>query len=125
MRKPSRIADLYAWHRAALGGPTPPTWHDGEPQCGWYRTRIVKGGPWVAARIWCEREICHETGELLSDERLLCEVDGQRRNPDAAWLFLTPISKADYDALVWRISTTPAMAASLAPMDMTKEAPRP
>lgn len=77
-----------------------PETHEGEPQCGWFRTRLVKNGPFVSARIWCEQEIDPETGELCCDEVLRCEVGGERRNPARAWTFLTAIPIEDYEALV-------------------------
>ncbi len=102
MRKPTPTADLYAWHRAALAGDEPEI-HPGDPQCGWFELRLVRGGPLVGCRIFVEREIDPDTGELLCDERLVCEV-GTRRITDFididdqfSWLSRHPISEELYD----------------------------
>ncbi len=126
IRQPSRVADLYAWHRAALAGDAPPI-HDGDPQCGWFKTRAVKGGPWVPARIWITRDLDPETFELAGDETFACEIDGARRSAEASWTYLAhhPISKADHDALITTIAATPAMQASRTKIDLTKEPMRP
>ena len=124
MRRPSSISQLYAWHRAALAGDAPPQ-HDGIPEAGWYRTRLVRGGPWVPVEIRVEREIDITTGELAAPERLVCEVDGMRRNPASIWTNLQPISRADFDALSARREAIPAMAATMARLDLTEKAIRP
>ncbi|WP_333826889.1 hypothetical protein [Pararhodobacter sp.] len=124
IRRPSTKAQQYAWHRAALSGSNPPQ-HDGLPECGWFRTRFVTGGPWVPVRIWCEQEIDPETGELLTDERLCCEADGMRRDPAKIWTYLEPISRADFEQLSDRREAIPAMAATMARLDLTERAMRP
>lgn len=107
LREPTSRLDAFAWHRAALdwresGGLTddPPTNAD-EPQCGWFKRRLVKGGPWVPARIWLYQPIDDETGELCGDERLQCEVAGGMRNPEDEWPWLcgNPISESEFDFL--------------------------
>lgn len=97
IRQPTPYAALYAWHRAALRGERPGV-QEGEPQCGWFRRRMVRGGPWVGARIWCRQIIDPETGELTEDETLHCEVAGQRRDPvdEFMWLANNPISEATF-----------------------------
>jgi len=113
IRQPSSMADLYRWHRAALAGDAPPV-HEGMPECGWYRTRLVKGGPFVPVEIKVEREICAETGELLGPERLVAVVDGLRRDPGRIWTYLTPITRAEHDDLIQRRHFIPEMAATMA-----------
>lgn len=120
IRIPSTRAALYAWHAAMIRGDRPAT-HDGEPECGWFKTRLVKLGPWVPARIWCEREIDPATGELTDDEVLRCEVGGERRDPARMWTFLKAIPRQEYDALVERVNTDPRMAATMVPYDLTQE----
>lgn len=124
IRRPTPTAQLYAWHREALGNPDLPR-HDSFPQCGWYQTKLVKGGPWVAAEIWVEREIDPETGELTAPEVLRCEIDGMRRDPAAIWTHLRPISRADHRALLQRREDIPEMAATMATIDLTRKAMRP
>jgi len=124
IRQPSTKARLYAWHRAAVAGENPPR-HEGLPECGWYRTRLVKGGPWVPVRIWCEQEVDPQTGELTAPEVLRCEVDGMRRDPARAWTFLHPITRAEFEALSARREAIPAIAATMVRLDLTERAIRP
>jgi len=126
MRAPTSDAALYAWWRAALAGGRPPV-HEGEPECGWFKTRMVRGGPWVPARIWCERDIDPETGELATPEALRCEVGGQHRDPSRAWLTLAnrPISEAEFHILSAAAVADPRMAATLAVVDLTSSPTRP
>lgn len=119
IRQPSSAAQLYAWHRAAMAGQEPEQ-HDGIPEAGWYRRKLTRGGPWVAVRIFVDREIDPLTGELLGPERLLCECDGQRVNAATQWTYLEPISRADYQALLQRRDEIPAMAATMAGIDLTE-----
>ena len=99
MRVPSPASQLYAWHRAALAGDNPPI-HDGLAECGFYKTKIVRGGPWAAVEIKVERDIDFETGELTAPERLVAICDGERRNPANLWTYLTPISRDEHRALI-------------------------
>lgn len=124
LRQPSTTAALYAWHRRAIRGDAPPI-HEGLPECGWFKTKLVRGGPWVPVRIWCEREVCPLTGELLSPEVLRCEADGQSRSPERLWTFLQPITREEYAALSERRISIPAMQATLAKINLTQEAMRP
>ena len=116
IRQPTPVSRLYAWHRAALAG-KPVTIHEGEPQCGWFKTRMVKGGPLGPASITIQRDV-DENGELASDERLVCEVNGERRDPVKAWLSLckNPISRAEYLDLQDLQRRHPEMAATHAPI---------
>lgn len=124
MRRPSTMADLYRWHRTAILDPSTPR-HPDLPECGWYRTRFCRGGPWVAVEITVEREICPDTGELLGPERLVATADGMRRDPARLWTFLEPITRAEYGALLTRREAIPAMAATMAKLDLTQEPIRP
>jgi hypothetical protein len=99
IRQPSSLSALYAWHRAAVAGHNPPR-HDGDPKCGFYKRKLVKGGPWVPARIFVDREIDPLTGELLSDERLCIEIEGlDGGDPAEHWTYLTPISREEFKHL--------------------------
>lgn len=124
MRQPSSMSRLYAWHRAALAGLNPPI-HEGQPECGWYRRKIVKGGPWVPVRIFVERDIDPDTGELTGPERLVADVDGTICDPGRHWTHLTPISARDYDDLIQRRAGVPAMAATNTPLDLSERLMRP
>lgn len=104
-RTPTPRADLYAWHAQALilvgkfgslrdaGLEIDPN----SPQCGWYKRRMIRGGPHVAAEIWMEQPV-DEGGQLIGDERLCCEIDGKPADPVDQWTFLAgrPISEKDF-----------------------------
>ena len=126
IRQPTPIATLYAWHRAALAGLRPPI-HDGEPRCGWFKTRLVKGGPFVPAVIRIDRDIDPDTGELLNPERFICEVNGQPRDARDAWASLckSPISRDEYHDLQRLQARYPQMAGTHAAIDINPEDIRP
>lgn len=103
IRQPTSEADLLAWHRAFMAGENPPI-HDGEPHCGWFKMRKVKGGPWVPVLIWCDQVIDPETGELEAPEVLRADVFGDEKQAAHVWTWLTPISREDYDRIYdWRL----------------------
>jgi hypothetical protein len=124
IRQPTPMSALYAWHREAVQGFDPPI-HDGVPECGWFKTRLVRGGPWVAVEIKVVRDICPETGELLGPERLVAICDGDRRDPARLWTHLTPITRDEHAALILRREAIPAMAATMARLDLSREPMRP
>jgi hypothetical protein len=126
MRQPTPLSNLLRWHRDALAGKRPPI-HENDPQMGWFKVRMVRGGPFVPARIWIDREICPLTGELACDERFLCEIDGERRDVQREWVWLSknPISKAEYDELCSLRQSIEGMAATHAPFDLQEHVIRP
>ena len=74
-----------------------------EPQEGFYRRRLVRGGPWVPARIWWEYgEVDQESGHKMDDDVLHCLVNGRRRDPYREWLWLAkePITEAEFNFMV-------------------------
>jgi hypothetical protein len=103
VRRPTPITDLYDWHSRALRGLA--SVHDSTPHCGWFKRRLVKGGVFVPARIWMAQDICPETGELLSDEILLCEVNSAYADPEEAWSWIcsNPITEQEFRYLTARI----------------------
>lgn len=119
IRTPSTVAQLFAWWRAALQDPSLPR-QEGVPQCGYYQLRLINGGPFVAARIWCERDVDLETMELTGPEVLRCEVDGSYTDPLRHWTYMTPITKAEYDALLQRRLALPEMMNPREPLDLTR-----
>jgi hypothetical protein len=126
MRQPTRASVAFRWWSEAVAAGGRAAREINDPQCGWYRRRLVKGGPYVPARIWIVREVCPETGELLCDETLACEVNGLRRDPVAQWTFLQPISRQEYDALCAAQLSSDALREGTFPIDLnTMEAPRP
>jgi hypothetical protein len=88
---------LLKWHRAFMRGENPPM-HDADPQCGWYRTQMVKNGPWVPVEIWCDRDI-DESGELEGPEILRADAFGKEVDVDEIWTWLTPISRQEFNEL--------------------------
>jgi hypothetical protein len=134
VRKPTPIDVLYDWHSKrisarSLADEAAPFVDD--PQCGWYKRRLVKGGPFVPARIWIERFIDPETGELLSDEEMCCEVNGIAASAEEQWQWLweNPISEAEFrymTALAYHVSFYEPDAAEAnpkAPIDWAKIKP--
>lgn len=76
----------YAWWRAALAGENPPI-HDGDPQCGWFKRRLYRDGPWLHAVIW-----------RASDGNIYCQVGGKNKDAREAWNWLAsnPITVEEY-----------------------------
>jgi hypothetical protein len=124
MRTPSSSFALLLWHRAAITGQRPVI--TSEPQCGWFKRRMAKKCCWVPAVIFVHREICGETGELLSDERLLCDLDGSRADVDEQWLHLAknPIEQSAHAYLTrlraWQRVNAPDEWDPYRPVDLTK-----
>lgn len=125
IRQPTPAQSLYAWHRDALAG-KPVEIHDGLPECGWFKVRMVKDGPFVPASISIKREI-DEIGQLASDETLFCEINGQTRDPAREWIWLSknPISRREYHALKDLQAQHPEMAATHAPLSINPADIRP
>lgn len=103
MRKPTEEAVVYAWWRNAIKGnlAEEPSSFSEEPEAGFFKRRLVKGGPFVPARIWLYSPTDPETGDLCGDEVLQCEVDGQYRDPEQEWSWLcgNPITEAEFNHL--------------------------
>lgn len=94
---PKAKADPFAWHAAALAGKASKIIPD-IPQCGWYKRRLVRGGPWVAARIWREPDTDLITNRPNGNDILMCEVGADRRDVYSEWMKLCtqPIKESDY-----------------------------
>jgi hypothetical protein len=69
------------------------------PQCGWYMTRLVRGGPRVPARVWRDPGVDPVTGEAAPHDILRCSVGGRPRDAVALWqqLAMNPISVEEYE----------------------------
>lgn len=120
IRQPSPMSRLFEWHRAALRGESPPR-HEGDPQAGWFKRRMVKGGPWVPVRIYVDRDIDPVTGELTRDEVLRIEVEGiDKGDPADQWTYLTPISRAEFDHLMDYRLRDSRMADAMTPIDLSQ-----
>lgn len=69
------------------------------PIPGWYRRRLVKGGPWVGARIWFGPPFDPVTREPLDRSHALrCEVNGEQVDVYDAWTWLAgePITETEF-----------------------------
>lgn len=103
MREPSTPMQKWGWWEAALAGKSPPI-TEGDPQVGFYKARRWPRQPfWLPARIWLvDGEINPETGELLNQEWMFCEVDGERKNPVKMWSWLAhnPVTEDEFEWLV-------------------------
>lgn len=88
--------DHYVWHRDTLAGKKPAI--TTEPQCGWFLRRTSRGSALVTGSIYMDQPFDPETGELIGDEVMRCEVAGQERDPAEEWLWLAsrPVSQAEY-----------------------------
>lgn len=74
-----------------------------DPVVGFYRRRLVRGGPWVPAKIWWDRgDTDPETGHQMSDDVLRCVVNGKVVDPYEHWLWIggNPITEAEYKFMV-------------------------
>lgn len=118
IRQPTPARQLYQWWSDALAGHAPPI-HDGLAEAGFYKTRLVKGGPYAAVEIKIERDIDLDTGELTAPERLVAICDGERRDPARLWTYLTPITREEHKSLIHRRDFIPAMAATHAKIDLS------
>lgn len=126
MRTPTPSSVLYAWHAEAMAGIKPVI--TDTPQCGWFKRVLVKGGVMVPARVWLYQNIDRETGELVEDELLQCEVNGEYADAQDQWSWLAnnPISRAEFLYLSARIEHAArhepddAFADPRAPIDLNR-----
>lgn len=128
MRRPTPLSEMYRWWNAAVSkasGNELVVRHDWEPECGFFKTKFVRGGAWIPARIWIERDIDPETGDLTAPEVYRCEVGGERRDPYRMWVSLRPIPRDEYEQLVEARRSDIRMRADLARFDLTAAPPRP
>ena len=106
MSKPTPLDRVYAWHANAMLGAMgeAETVFNEDPQCGWFKRSLVKDGPLVPARIWLEQPVDDETGDLIGDEVLRCEVNGREADPIAQWSWLCgkPIARSEFDYMMAR-----------------------
>lgn len=105
MRQPSRRADHYDWYRRALAGETVPI-HDGQPQCGYFRYRLHRTGPWVGVAIWIDQPT-DDDGSLTGDEMMCCLSSSRSHAKtltadeiDRLWTYVAkhPVPYEDYRA---------------------------
>lgn len=97
------MTDRYEWHRNAMRGvlADDELVYTEEPQCGWYKRTLVKGGPQVPARIWIERELDPMQPEAPAIDVIKCEIGNRMVDPVREWTWLCqrPISQSEYNYL--------------------------
>lgn len=79
MRAPTPLAEQLSWWRQALDALTAGsslTARSDQPQPGFYRTRLTRGGPWVPARIELVQDIDYDD----AIEKLIRKWE--KENPD-------------------------------------------
>lgn len=86
MRAPSDQYAMFAWWRAAITASRRLA-ITSEPQCGFYKRKMTKGGVFVPVAIWLDQPCDSETGELADDEKLLCLVDGDMADAESQWSY--------------------------------------
>lgn len=96
------------WWRRALAGESV-TIRDGEPMPGYYRTKLVRGGPWVPARIWIEREF-GEDGEQVNPDVARCLIGDVEADAVQKWAWLSghPVTLEDYKKMRAQENQLPA-----------------
>lgn len=105
MRKPTSKDVAFKWWREALEGVAPPPINE-VPQAGYYKRRLVKGGPWVPVAIWIDSQT-DESGELVQQEIIRCAVDGRESDPVTQWGYCCshPISEVEFKRLVSKVKS--------------------
>ena len=121
IRQPTSKASQYEWWRRAVAGERMARVED-EPQCGFYRMRRTRGGPFVPVEIEMIQEICPVTGELTADERLVAFENGRPVDPLTIWTHVRPISAAEYDGLTGARATIPDMADEKQSLELSRMA---
>lgn len=108
MTLPTSREKMFAWHTAALADIAlhlELEIHD-EIQCGWFKRRLVRQGPWVPVRIWLFQSI--EDGELVGDDKWQCDMNGHCVDAEDQWPWVcqNPITEAEYNYMTANIAWT-------------------
>lgn len=117
IRRPTSREEQYDHWRRSVAGERVPVAED-EPHCGFYRRRMVRGGPWIPVEIYLHQEIDPDTGELTADEKLMCVRGGESADPYREWPSCRAISIEEYDALVENHANIADMAATHVAVDL-------
>lgn len=70
-----------------------------KPEPGFFKMRLIKGGPWVPALIYrpCPLELCPETFQWIDRVyRLEAEIDGMPVDVNRIWTSGRQITAAEY-----------------------------
>lgn len=109
---------------AKPGSPEAPI-SDGDPQCGRFKMRQDRNGPWLPVAIYLQQEFDPETGELTGDEKLVATVGGKghaaNRDANEIWLWCSkhPVSESSYRVayLTGKWPEEPTLGANTEPGD--------
>lgn len=75
-----------------------------EPQAGFYKARMVRGGPWTAIKIWHGPTLDPETREPLDrSHRWQATRNGVEIDVWQLWPGCSgrPITEGEYDRMIW------------------------
>ena len=81
------MSQPYTYYQSALMGVFGPV-HENDPQCGYYRMRRGRGGPWVPVAIWREVTGESEITGISDSGKLVCLVDGVEKDPYEIWTWV-------------------------------------
>lgn len=125
MRKPTPVPVLFAWHIKAMQGGRPSVIED-FAECGWFKMRIVKDGPWVPVAIIPVQDI-DEDGQLTEPEGIRCLQGRSRKQVPQNFVWPTcarhPISREEYQSMM--AADMGHMDATHVPVDLSRKAVRP
>lgn len=122
IRQPSNIADTLSWWRRSVSGERVARVED-EPMAGYFKRRMVRGGPFVPVAIWLDQEIDPDTGELVAPEEMRAIANGRPVDPVQVWAYARPISLEEYEALTGIRDHQEFMAATHVAVDLGAVAP--
>lgn len=74
-----------------------------QPEPGFYRRKLVKGGPFVGVAIFYACPMDPESGEPMQRSRhLLCQVNGEWSDPVDQWSWVagSRVTQAEYEYLL-------------------------
>lgn len=79
-----------------------------QPRPGFFKLRLVKGGPWVPSRIYAYRP------RVAGTDHLAAHVNGEHCEVDRVWLYGHPISEDEYRRMLSSPHAQPKRAVNLA-----------
>ncbi|MBW8617175.1 MAG: hypothetical protein KGO21_00575 [Hyphomicrobiales bacterium] len=99
----SMSQSTYTYYRSALKGVFGPV-HENDPQCGYYRMRRGRGGPWMPVAIWREATGSNQNNAISDSGKLVCLVNGVERDPFEVWTWVCryPVTYETYVAVAER-----------------------
>lgn len=110
----------------------PPVVGDWPPTAGFYRGRMVRGGPWLAIRIWFGPPLDPDTGEECDRaKRWQATRGGAEADPRQLWPYVAnhPIAEAEFNYMsalrAHAVKHEPDMpeAAPTSPVDLNRLKP--